>query len=42
MTLLALFEMRKWISSDSFNQLETCADEIGRMLHGLIKAINPL
>ncbi len=38
-TLLNLFALRKWISEMELRKLETEADEIGKMLNGLINSI---
>jgi len=40
MTLLELFQMRKWIEPATMEQLERKADEIGKMINGLIRAIS--
>jgi four helix bundle protein len=39
MTLLDLFEMRKWIQPTMLEPLERQADEIGKMINGLIRAV---
>ena len=40
MTLLALFEMRAWISAEAYAELELKSNEIARMLHGLIRSFS--
>lgn len=40
MTLLALFEMRAWISAEAYAELELKSNEIARMLHGLIRSLS--
>jgi four helix bundle protein len=40
LTLLEIFEMRKWMNSDQFSQLESQANEIGKMINGLIRSIS--
>ncbi len=39
LTLLNLFSLRGWISESQLSLLENEADEIGRMLNGLINSI---
>ena len=40
MTLLEIFLMRNWISSEHFQQLESQANELGKMINGLIRSIS--
>ena len=40
MTLVELFEMRKWVRPESTQALQVQADEIGRMINGLIRALS--
>jgi len=40
LTLLEIFQMRKWISSDHFNTIETQANELAKMINGLIRSIS--
>ena len=37
LTLLEIFQMRTWIKIDHFKQLESQANELAKMLNGLIK-----
>ena len=39
MTLLEIFRMRAWIQSSAFDELEQCANEIAKMINGLINSI---
>ena len=39
LTLLEIFKMRKWISPEQFEGLESQSNEIARMINGLIKSI---
>lgn len=39
-TLLNLFALRDWITKSQLEEMETEADEIGKMLNGLIKSIS--
>ena len=39
MTLLDIFQLRGWIQSSAYQQLERQSDEIARMLNGLIHSI---
>ena len=39
LTLLELFKMRKWISQEQFEGLESQSNEIARMINGLVKSI---
>jgi len=36
LTLLEIFQMRKWIGNEYFRQLETQANELAKMINGLI------
>jgi four helix bundle protein len=38
-TLFELFEMRKWIKPETTQLLYTQADEIGKMINGLIRSV---
>ena len=40
MTLLELFKMRGWLSTDLFSHLDQQANEIAKMLHGLIRTLS--
>jgi four helix bundle protein len=40
LTLLEIFRMRQWINTDQFNQLESQANEIAKMINGLIRSIS--
>ena len=40
LTLLEIFQMRKWISNDHFILLESQANELGKMINGLIRSIS--
>ena len=37
LTLLEIFQMRNWISNALFSQLESQANELAKMINGLIK-----
>jgi four helix bundle protein len=39
MTLIELFEMRNWIKPETSQLLYTQADEIGKMINGLIRSL---
>ena len=39
LTLLKIFQMKKWINSEQLATIEIHADEISRMLSGLIRSI---
>jgi hypothetical protein len=39
MTLLSIFEMRNWITQQSLEALENQADEIAKMIHGMISSL---
>ena len=39
MTLLGIFRMRAWIQSPAFDELEKRANEIAKMISGLINSI---
>ena len=39
MTLLELFEMRSWIKAEQMLEMTNQADEIGRMINGLIRSL---
>ena len=39
MTLLALFKMRNWITIETFENIETQANEIAKMINGLIRSL---
>lgn len=40
MTLLELFEMRGWITNELFRLLEAQANEIAKMINGLIRSLS--
>ena len=40
LTLLEIFKMRKWISPEQFEGLESQSNEIAKMLKGLINSIS--
>ena len=40
LTLLEIFHLRKWIDIDQFNQLESKANELAKMLNGLIRSLS--
>jgi four helix bundle protein len=40
MTLLSIFEMRSWITHQSLEALEIQADQIAKMIHGLISSLH--
>jgi len=37
LTLLEIFQMRNWIKKDHFGQLETQANELAKMINGLVR-----
>ena len=39
MTLIELFEMRNWVKPETTQSIYTQADEIGKMINGLIKSL---
>ncbi len=39
MTLIELFEMRNWVKPETRQSIYTQADEIGKMINGLIKSL---
>jgi four helix bundle protein len=39
MTLLDIFKMRAWIQSETFDALEQQANEIAKMINGLIRSL---
>ena len=39
LTLLEIFHMKNWINSDLFNNLETQANELAKMINGLIRSL---
>jgi four helix bundle protein len=40
-TLLTIFQKRKWISDPQFDEIRTHGDKIGKMLSSLIRSIKP-
>lgn len=40
MTLLSIFEMRSWITNQSLEALEIKADQIAKMIHGMISSLD--
>ncbi|MBN2547627.1 MAG: four helix bundle protein [Anaerolineales bacterium] len=40
MTLLDIFKMRGWISTERYDHLDQQANEIAKMLHGLIRSLS--
>ncbi len=39
MTLIELFEMRNWVKPETTQSIYTQADEIGKMINGLIRSL---
>lgn len=40
MTLLEIFQRRKWIEPDSFDEIQNRANEIGKMINGLTRSLS--
>jgi four helix bundle protein len=40
LTLLEIFKMRKWISLEMFEGLESQSNEIAKMINGLVKSVS--
>ena len=40
LTLLEIFQLRQWITSEQFSDLEKSSNEIAKMLRGLINSLN--
>jgi hypothetical protein len=39
MTLIEIFEMRNWVKPETTQSIYTQADEIGKMINGLIRSL---
>ena len=40
MTLLEIFQRRKWIETDFFDEIQNLSNEIGKMINGLTRSLS--